>query len=430
MFLNNYSFSVKLFCLFFISLTFDSFPFGFLNSVYKPLTIIPIILIFLLSFKKSFFFISKKLVYLFIFLILTSFFNSVFINKYDGFLKFTFEIVFIISAVHCLNFTTRNLSLNDLKRILAYLSSKIVNLLIFVGFIQFFGRFNNFFNQISYYLNSIFIYRHDESRIQFFSGEPSMGVRVLIFFLIVSYISDKKKSFLQLILAFSLIVLSGSTFGILFLVILAIVYFFLSSTNRTKFFFKSLFFVLIFFLLFNIFVLYAIDLMPNYTQNKFQILISIYENFTFEGILKIASIDGSFFLRVFNPIIGFQVFAENPIIGVGGENFKYYYVDLIQKNYPFALNFPTVNEVYQNSSQITPKSMISKIMSEFGLIGLIIIIYSYKKILNYLKKDRKLIILGSFIVAMSINYDGYIYLPMIFFFFLLKKYYKINNEFV
>ena len=423
MVLNRHLLNKTLLALLIFSIALDSFPIPFVTSVYRPLSIFPIIFIALINLNCTKPKIRVRPVLLvFLFTVLTtSLIQSFSIEEFKGFKKFFFEVIIIIVFTHSNWLILNYFELTELKRIIGKVSHTTFKVLLGIGFLQLLSRFSSIILTITTKLNALLIYRHDESRIQFLSGEPSMGVRTLIFFLILSSICGIKFSKLQLSMVVLLILLSGSTFGLIFTILFVSIYIFLDSKNKITLFLRS-FKIFGYFLAGALLIKKFLFLLPEYAQSKLEIVETILLNFSTDTFIAIAQYDGSFFLRVFNPIIGLLIFLDHWILGVGGENFTFYYSQYIIDYFPFAKTFPTVAENLNNVSEITPKSLIVKLIAEFGTFGIIGILTASNFLLNLSAKHNLLIPIIAFIFALSINYGSYIYFPLIFSFSILRRF--------
>lgn len=406
-----------------ITLPVDSFPWP-ISFVYRPLTILPLVLT-LLFFQSSKLFVKPKQIIIFCLLIVLSLVNSYLIGSYSGFIKFSIEVLLIIFFIHSINIFLIHI---DREKVLTLLRKSInITLTVFaiIGSIQLFARFFNP-NGVFDVLMSIFTHRFDLSRIQFLSGEPSMGIRMVIFFVSLQVLVNKEFSIdLVKITLFFLILLSGSTFGLVFTFIYLLLLIFIRKnfliTLVKKYFFRAVILILLISSTFP----FLYGLLPVYAQNKMNILGDVISNVSFNNLLSIASLDGSFFLRVFNPIIGFRVFYENFLLGVGGENFQYYYIKYITEFYSFALNYPSVMDVKNNLSSITPKSLVARLLAEFGVIGLFLML-SFLKRMFHLRNIYSAPLIA-YILALALNYDSYIYLPLIFSYLILNHLNETRN---
>ena len=423
----NSNFEIFLFRISFIFIIFDSFPIP-IDFVYRPLSIFPLAILALnrlkFLFLKNKVHLPKKIFYFFLIILFISIYQSVINYKnLSGLIKFILEIIVIIIIYNGF-MRGFELSINK-KGIKSNLRSSfklVIYALILIGTTQLLFRFLNLEN-LTNTLNSLFTYRYNASRIQFFSGEPSMGVRTIVFFIsMYTFILEKKVPYLVWFLVLFLIFFSGSTFGILFIVLFGFFYSILKSSLKT------ILINLLFFILTVIIIYFLLPLLLNYlspyAQNKINLVYRLISSLDSENLLLIAERDGSFFLRIFNPIIGFLVFLNN-LFGVGGENFKFEYIATINEYFPFALNHNTVQKVLFEGSEITPKSLIFKMLAEFGLFGFWIILFTFNRLRKIIKDNSDLFLLFIFILTLSINYGSYIYIPLIF---TLSLFYFINKK--
>ena len=97
----------KAFKAFIITIPFDSFPIiG--TSVYRPLSVIPLIAIFLVSVHtKKTISLKKTTAIVFLIALSTTFIKSFSFNDYGGAIKFTVEVVFILISIISIQYTFR-----------------------------------------------------------------------------------------------------------------------------------------------------------------------------------------------------------------------------------------------------------------------------------------------------------------------------------
>lgn len=425
---NNLTSVLLLFTI--ITLPFDSFPLP-INSVYKPLSILPITVTFFYSLKvfKFKLFVKPLFIFFLVAIILTSLFNSFLIDDFSGFFKFFIEIIILLMAITSINFFFINLNNDQFKRILNRGVELVINLFVVVGTLQLISRYIDPYGIIEK-IHDLFIYRHDLSRIQFFSGEPSMGIRMVVLFLSLRYYINKKFLFdLKTSWLLVLILISGSTFGLIYVFMFTTI-FLLIKNIKSKKLIINVFFIVFTLIILNESLPLIKNFIPEYSKNKVDSLISVVNDFSIDNLLAIAQIDGSIFLRVFNPIIGFKIFLDNYILGVGGENFSFYYIDVISNDYPFALKHDTVASVYNGEIKITPKSLLTKLLSELGILGLFFLVFLARLCLKV--KTYFLLPLSAYILTTLINYDSYIYYPLIFaiclLYFFVSHTKEDNNE--
>jgi hypothetical protein len=424
MYLNKDYLTKFFFKCFIIFLPFDSFPIPFLNTVYRPLSILSVLSIFLLHLK---YFIPSRKINIFLFTVLffiffISIFNSFYLNIYDGLFKFLFELFILYITYKSLIICYFNIKRDDFNLIIKQSIDIVIKLFLIIGILQLLSRFFSTFNYITSLINSFILYRSDISRIQFYSGEPAMGFRMVILFLSLNIFINKGLSIskINILLISLLLLLSGSTFGIfyLFLYFFSILFIYcIYNKIKIYYFFK---YFLILFLSTVLFYIFLFDLLPYYTQNKINISLNIIKSLSFDKLLFYSQRDGSLFLRIFNPIIGYKMFLDNWVFGIGGENYQYYYLNYIIKYYNYALSYNSVIDVFITKNSITPKSLIIKLLCEFGLIGFFICFYLFRNVVFIAKKSYFIYPLASYFIVTTINYDSYIYMPLIFTFFILN----------
>jgi hypothetical protein len=417
----------KVFRVFIFTIPFDSFPLiG--TSVYRPLSILPLAVIFFISlYTKKTINLKRSTAVIFLIALSITYIKSFLYNDYGGAIKFTVEVVFIsISIISILyvfrHYESKELFFSDLKRA----SSITIVTILTISYIQLFSRFISTIQPFTELINSLVSYRYDISRIQFLSGEPSMGVRMLVFMLCLYYISNNSRiPKLFLIMSSILILMSGSTFGIIFLLLFIAVYLITTINNPYKLFKNTLIFIV--FSIITIFLIAQISpYLSPYAQSKISKVVEITTSLDLATIISISKYDGSLFLRLFNPIIGLMIFMDNFLIGVGGENFSILYMDYVQQYYPFASKHDTVLNHYKYGLDVTPKSFYSKILAEFGIFGFLVFLKYALKAYNKSKHDDRFKMLFAFLIALMINYDSYIYLPLIFGYLLLVYHNKIG----
>ena len=418
----------KAFKVFIFTIPFDSFPIiG--TSVYRPLSALPLIAIFLISLhSKKTINLKKNTAIIFLIALLITFIKSYLYNDYGGAIKFTVEVIFILISIISIQFIfrhyeSRELFFSDLKK-----ASKIsIITILIISYIQLFSRFSPSLQPFAEFINSIVSYRYDISRVQFLSGEPSMGVRMLVFMLCLNFISNNgrvPKFFL--LMSLILILMSGSTFGVFF-VLLFVAFYLIITINNTYRLLKN---ILVFSLFSIILIFITLNVSPYlspYAQSKISKIFEITEALNVATIISISKSDGSLFLRLFNPIIGLMIFWDNFLIGVGGEHFSILYMDYVKQYFPYASKHDTIFNHYKYGLDITPKSFYSKILSEFGLIGFLVFLNYAIRAFNKSKTDYRFKILFAFLITLMINYDSYIYLPLIFGYLFLVNNNKIGK---
>jgi len=405
----------------------DSFPIFPTSNVYRPISFFPIFIYWALTIiqKHKLWRSDVRILILIIIAIIYTFFCGFFWhNSLDGFLKF------VLNAFICFVFVsaTRNFVKNlkmSVPEILEYFSKVLIiaSLIpILLGWLQLFSRFNFIPDNIAYSITSFFSYRVNLSRIQWASGEPSMGFRFIamsFLFILLFYKENLIVKYFFIINFLILLLLSGSTFGYLFILIVLFFYFLLFPKYSKKFFLRL---IILLFLGVVLFV-EIFHYLPDYTTSRLIKIVELLKDLNLNNLLALASVDGSTFLRLFNPVIGVIMSIKNYGFGIGGEYYYVQYIEVVKEYFPFAVHFSSVNKVLIGASIITPKSLYRKIIAEFGLIGISIFLSFLYRIYKRIKKmdSAKLAWLFTFMCTMILNTGSYIYIDFIFLAVLLYQ---------
>lgn len=414
---------------------FDSFPIFPLETSHRPITVFPLLIyIFFQIIYRKIPKLALQLGLLYLILVFYTFFTGyLWHGSFRGLGKFAYTstiLYLLIFSSVCFfqSYKTNNRNITkDLGKIIIITS--IIPLI--VGWIQLLSLFGILPMSVFDDVTHLFSYRVHFHRIQMTCGEPSKSVR-LIFLLSFLSLPIAKKQYWYLIFMGNLLLMfffSASSLG--FMMIPAILFFqilLFPSFKLFKIFFGAL---LISILIGRI----GWELLPAYTTNRLENLFDLVLNLSYEEVVALASIDGSFFTRVFHPIIGFHMTIENWGVGVGGESYFYQFPSMINKYYNFATYMKgTTGTSLSGENMATPFSMYSKIASEFGILGISFFIgvnyRVYKKIKAHIKKfpDEKYYSwILSFSLALIAFYASYIYFHYVLvIFFLLFKFDLLN----
>jgi hypothetical protein len=224
---------------------------------------------------------------------------------------------------------------------------------------------------------------------------------------------------LVLYLGFLLLLISGSTYGYI-TIILFLFFYVLFFESKLIFNYKFIFLALFFASLFSFFKESFFD---SYTLNKVNAVTSVLMSLDMSIIQSILERDGSIFLRAMNPIIGFMTGSYSNFLGVGLDGYRYVYPDMISQFFPYATSFSTVAAAVNGENYITPKSLYSKVFSELGLIPFLIMIfyyiYLYLHILRLKNNSPILKLFFVYLVVVPINNDSIIYFNYFFVFVFL-----------
>lgn len=426
----------------FFLMQFDSLPYLFKYSVYRPYFSIIFFFIYLsLSLLKSKkIILDKQIVWITIILILlntVSFYkNYQFYNDTKGFTK-----MFISSGLGLVTLLSSYVYFNQFsdnkKKVLKLGKLSYYSLFfpIVLGIFQLGYVFNIFSNSFNKNLFLLFSYRNLFNRVQFGGGEPSSGVRLIFSAFIVSRLYKESLPFKMIVIL--LLIFTYSTYGYIYMFLVLVLYTLLREEIKIikglKIFFKLISIILGMYILLILFHKY----LPNYYMKK-----KIEVVFSFSNIdlfLEKTKIDGSAFQRIINPIIGIIMGLKNPIFGVGSEYYYKNYREIVEQYFNYGLNHNSVMLAEVNG--ITPKNFFVKIFAENGFILLVWFVYFLKNLLDKIKridieKEKKeilYIVLSIIIMNWFTGQDSWMFINnIVYISFLLalklKKGDKTRNE--
>jgi len=338
--LNKYTYNYFLFLFSIIPITIIAgSAVSFLNIL-----IIDLSFIILLIFKKNFDFLKNKttvyLLILYIYLIFNSFISidySESILRNLGFLR----IIILFVAFNYFYYQKFFFK----KMFNSWLL--ILLIVIFDVFIEFFYGKNIFGYDVSGHGNAKRI-------VSFFKDEPVVGGFIYAFFLILTgfFLNQKKKYkpyvFFTIILFFtSILVTTERSTGIKALIGMSIFFLLYKEINlKSKILSFFLFFLVIF-----VFVINSHNIKHRYTVQLTQtnIYFDLYQS-------------------------GFQVFKNNKIFGVGNKNYR---VATCNKDKNVSVSFQNKDKYICNTH---PHQIYFELLSEHGLIGTIIILLIFYKL--------------------------------------------------
>ncbi|MGY6558050.1 MAG: hypothetical protein ACXIT9_02080 [Nitritalea sp.] len=239
-------------------------------------------------------------------------------------------------------------------------------LIFAVGTVQLAGIAGLLPQSLSESITLLFSYR-TVNRLQGISGEPSWMVRYLMIFgLLHVFFYRGRGRLLSLTLLGFFLLLSGSAYGYLTVLLSGALYLIVFRLGRRS---------LLLLGLFSLLSLAGLSQIRSYSG----------ENYTFRRLSNIARIvaepetlflilerEGSMFQRIMNPVIGFQSGPETYFLGTGLDGYRYVYPELVRQHYPYALAFEQVYDAVKERQYITPKSLYAKIFSELGLLPFLI----------------------------------------------------------
>jgi hypothetical protein len=418
--------------LFFLMVFFlpvDSFPLWPISNQYRPISILFCVCLFLyfLSSNK----LSKNgVVYLCILMAMILYsltLNYIWFNAFFASVIVKLVIVLMLSFViyeslyrasHLISNSVGIGGYLDLIRKALFLAHSILFLLFIF---QFLARFNLISDSVSESLTSLTTYRTVENRIQLASGEASMMFRTFLLATIFVFCFDENKLRRNLFIIYFIltVVTSNSTYSIVVLIFYIAMYYLISlqvSMRQVLGFVGALFALPL--------VIYSyMDISGGYAQGKISLIISLLSSPSDFFAILANSGDGSAFQRLVNPVIGFLILIKTNGLGSGGEAYHLFYPSIIYEYFPYAAEFDSVKSVISGGSYITPKSLISKLGSDFGVFGLGFYIYLLSYLFFTIRKSNKFIpkktysflnMLLAYIIICSLNQDSYMYINIIF----------------
>lgn len=404
-----------------ILLPLDSVP-GVLPSVYRPISVIVLVFIFPLivimkAFERKRIKITNLLIMLFYITTITISYilsNNIY-NDLSGFYDFT--ITLTIGLVSYFSFDyyfsiVRNRFVSNEEYIywifnilgkvyIPVLIYGIYEVLTMLGLIP-----SGLKDLVLKYLTG-----RGGPRVQLTSGEPSWASMHMIFIIPIYYylmqknIKFKKYFYLSIII----FMLMFSLQGILMVVFGLTLYLIIGKKYRELF--KYLFYSLCFFIAF----FFIWKLLGNSFGSAYYIT-RIGKIFNISNLSDLIYIDGSIFIRTVFPFIGFLIFENNILTGVGGGNFRYELGTYITQFFPSGLRFYEVEGSIKGLSG-NPKSMYSRLLAETGLIGTVIyswflyLLFKKIKIKNYISSNIvKLFFL--FLISIYLQFDSFAYIHL------------------
>jgi hypothetical protein len=408
-------FNKFLFFLSFLVLVFipiDSIP--ILPSVYRPLSLIPMVIVFpfllVKKFANGFENHELFLILFIIYSIFSSYFQALIrFNNLSGFFDATTTLIIGFGFYVVFDYLFNQLKLifnNDFVTKTLKIIGYIYVIPILFGVFEIFTLFNLVDPSIK--TNILFwISGRSTIRIQLLTGEPAWAATQISFLIpIYFYLSSKNFIFkVLLLISIGLMIFTFSINGfvIFFLSLLIFILLKFNSRKLLLLFFGLLLSFLLIPLIINF--LQFIFPTPIYFLNR---ILAILEGefFDFSNFLYR---DGSTFIRIGYPIIGFYIFIFNPFFGVGIGNYRYIFPSIINQYFPDGLVFP---EVQNGIARLVanPKMLLSRIFSETGILGFFLLYKFiqpiYKKIILD-KNDDTILFLFIIMLNSTLQFDSF-----------------------
>ena len=353
----------------------DSFPYFPVDSVYRPLAILPLtVVVFHAIALGRFNLFGMVVAILSLCLGLHSIATTLILDYPTDHLPksvITTVLLAIMLSAFSVIFNPRIISPEERRMIIGSASFlALLGTFLFV-ILQFASSSLGVLQGLSNELTSLFSYR-SVGRVQGLSGEPSQLIRNTMLIGMFSILLNRNITrLLSLIMCFVIVLVSGSTYGYLSIAIFIFFYvvlFELKAIANIK--------VLASLVVFSILLSYFYsNNMGSYSKNKIDKVVEVIER---PGSLStIVENDGSIFQRLMNPYIGFTTFGIENIAGRGLDSYRYEYPDQISMKYSYALEFETVENAVIGNNYITPKSLFSKIYFELGWFSFFAVIIAY-----------------------------------------------------
>ncbi len=410
------SFFFFLVAIFFIP--FDSFPIFPVSSVYRPVSVLFLLVpFFLILYRGKLRSSDVMVLFVTLLVLIHSFYLSVVLfGVYEQLPKVM--ITALLSAIIIIVLAHQFEEAENKEKFLARISAVIFFSLFFVsmiGALQLLSKLGLAPKSLTRSITLLFSYRTTD-RIQMVSGEPSMLVRNLMFcwpFIYFYYKGRYRKLALAIIVIFLL--LSGSTYGYLILMFFVAAYMVLF-----RFSLRNVLAIVVLGAFMGGFLFYAYqNFLDNYTRQKLEKVVAVAQDP--RALQVVVSVDGSIFQRVINPTIGFMSGDYNYFMGVGLDNYRHIYPEYIMEHFPYAMSYETVKAAVDGVQYITPKSLYSKIYSELGILPFVVFLgylaYVYYRI-RKLNRETKLYKFLAFCFSLSVvfvlNMDSIIYVNFLF----------------
>lgn len=412
-----------LFILSIFLIPYDAFK--VLPSLYRPISIFPIILIFILCipaiFKSKF---SRYIILFFCFYIISvflgcffSYINNSFYLFFDYFITITLALVVILSLYIVLS----NSHFYDFKKWFAIKVSNAYKIPILISLLDALSLYGVLPIEISRYIHLIFGGAQD-LRICGFTYEASwLSMHLLFAFFSYAYLIKnnikKLSNKLYLLLDFVIFVLLFSMQGYIIALIVIFIGWLLSLNNGI-----TLRKCIVPIIVIGVSVLFIV-----FTSNINSDLyfISRLKNLSLNHLLHN---DASAYVRILNPTIGFLMGLEHPF-GVGGGNYALFYGEYVTRYYPWGLSFYNGdNEIVWFIERMNgnAKCLYSKLFSETGIISILYFLFLFKA--NCYREDKFFGLWDICVLVMVLQFDSVFYLPLIFMTMVCYKIKSIAKE--
>ncbi|MFT8322303.1 MAG: O-antigen ligase family protein [Bacillus sp. (in: firmicutes)] len=395
----------------FFFLSLDNFPFMF-GTAYKPVSLLFLVMYFTIKIPEIIRLEWKRMELFIFFTIMLSFvisavmigFNNYSLDGlFDSVTSFLAGVIIYLAIKHFIMKTQLEVRLKSLEMLLyGYTIPVFIGLLqviyIYVAPLGFIEHITSLFVARTDYINT--------GRVHFTFSEPSFtSIHTNLIMIPSLFILNKFKPINRcikgiVILFFILSLLTLSVRYYMDITFALIVYFILYL--RVKNIFKLFFLVPALVGILVVVINFTGSSKDSYHVQRF---MKVMENP--EEIVS----DPSFQIRNTYSSIGYNAFLDNKLVGVGIGN----YVDYYKKNLPTVNHdykkFPELINAREHSNVIAQYNMYTRLLSEMGIMGLIIILLM-TGILITLRNDRYKLFISILLIWTLIQFDSFAFIPM------------------
>lgn len=306
---------------------------------------------------------------------------------------FKSSILYILIALYLIQVKYVGLSLSGLNKVLAFISDSNID--------QSMGdRF--------YYINLEPAYAAAYLNVLYFSSFVNIDV-------------NKKIIYLYRFVVIVLLFFTSSSYGYIIFIIVSLYQLF-SKINIKTILLWLILGAAIYLIAINEFYL-SVD---NYTYSRVLKILEIFQNW--EDFLIITSTDQSLFLRLVNPIIGLDIARGDFFMPLGLET-SYYHYPKQMLNYSQYLpnDVSQIQPIIDKSINTTPNNLFVKVLIEFGIVGLIIVLNYWRRMfMVFFNNNKKLLPIFMCLTLITFQIDSYVYLavliPFLYLFYFSKVY--------
>ena len=388
----------RLFIYAIFTISIDSFPWIPIETNNRPIFIF-LLIIYWFSTK-----LILKEIYRFeiisLIILLVSWFYSVvcytfIIETYAPLKKFlltsTLSYITVCSSYFFIKTQSTRFSINEVISIIgrAYIISFILPFA--VGTLQILGIHyiplqavaDNVSNLFSSAQNNIF----EANRIKLISNEPSQAGTYILYIFVYTKFMDMKKSFKFFLWATLIIffVYINSSVVFLTIILVFVLNWILYEDKNLNSIFRTLFIGM--FLLMLMYIIYTFFLSEYTTQRLIQ-LEGLIKDISLDNLILLSSVDFSVLDRFGTPIFGLYSLKFTNLIGTGGEGFYKVYEIVINTYFPLLTKNDYLAQQFIDQTG-TVKFLPVKVITEFGILGIMIVLYFFVKYVRYLLNNKK-----------------------------------------